>query len=75
MKITSRLMLAWLLLMSTASLMNGQNPLVTHNTWTSGAAMPVAVSSSTAAVIKTAIYLVGGNSAAGFGGNGLVADV
>ena len=68
-------MFASLLIVGTASLAKAQIAEVTHNTWTSGTAMPTPVSSSTAAVIKTAIYVVGGNSAAGFGGNGLVADV
>lgn len=75
MKTLCRLMLASLLLISTASLMNAQNPLVTHNTWTSGTAMPTPVSSSTAAVIKTAIYVVGGNDANGTDPSGIVADV
>jgi N-acetylneuraminic acid mutarotase len=75
MKTAFRLILASLLIVGTASLGKTQIAEVTHNTWTSGTAMPTPVSSSTAAVIKTAIYVVGGNSAAGFGGNGLVADV
>ena len=70
MKITSRWILASLLLISTASLMNGQNPLVTHNSWTSGTTMPTALAFSTAAVLKNEIYVVGGNN-----GTAGVADV
>ena len=40
-----------------------QAPAVTHNTWTSGAAMPTAVSSAAAAVLKNEIYVVGGSNA------------
>jgi large repetitive protein len=40
-----------------------QVPAVTHNTWTSGAALPTAVASAAAAVLKKEIYLVGGNDA------------
>jgi N-acetylneuraminic acid mutarotase len=38
-------------------------PAVTHNTWTSGAALPTPVCCAAAAVLKNEIYLVGGNSA------------
>ena len=75
MKTTFRLLLVSLLFIGTASLVKAQSPAVTHNTWTSGAALPTPVSSSTAAVVKNAIYVVGGNDAAGFGGSGIVADV
>jgi N-acetylneuraminic acid mutarotase len=40
-----------------------QVPAVTHDTWTSGAALPTAVASAAAAVLKKEIYLVGGNDA------------
>jgi N-acetylneuraminic acid mutarotase len=38
-------------------------PAVTHNTWTSGAPLPTPVVSAAAAVLKSEIYLVGGNGA------------
>jgi N-acetylneuraminic acid mutarotase len=50
-------------------------PEVTHNTWTSGAKMPTAVSSSTAAVLKNEVYVVGGNDATGTDPSGIVADM
>jgi N-acetylneuraminic acid mutarotase len=37
-------------------------PAVTHNTWTSGAALPTPLAFSTAAVLKNEIYVVGGNN-------------
>ncbi|MGB8012848.1 MAG: kelch repeat-containing protein [Terriglobales bacterium] len=46
-----------------------QVPAVTHNTWTSGAPMPTALLSTTAAVLKGQIYVVGG-----FSGSAVVAD-
>ncbi len=51
-----------------------QAPEINHNTWTTGAAMSKAVSSSTAAVLGNQIYVVGGNHAKGTGG-GIVANV
>lgn len=45
-------------------------PAVTHNTWTSGAAMPTPVAAGAAAVLKNEIYVVGGS-----GATGNVADV
>ncbi len=47
-----------------------QVPAVTHNTWTSGAAMPTPLAFSTAAVLKNEIYVVGG-----YDGTEWVADV
>jgi N-acetylneuraminic acid mutarotase len=49
-------------------------PLVTHNTWTSGAAMPTGVSDGAAAVLKNEIYVIGGNDASGYANSGIVAD-
>ena len=40
-----------------------QTPAVTHNTWTSGAALPIPVAAAASAVVKNEIYLVGGNDA------------
>ena len=37
-----------------------QTPAVTHNTWTSGTALPTAVWHTAAAVLKNEIYVVGG---------------
>jgi large repetitive protein len=48
-----------------------QAPAVTHNTWTSGAALPTAVWGASAAVVKNEIYVVGGENAS----NTIVADV
>jgi N-acetylneuraminic acid mutarotase len=42
-----------------------QSPEVTHNTWTSGAALPTAVWAPTAGVVKNEIYVVGGQNADG----------
>jgi N-acetylneuraminic acid mutarotase len=42
-----------------------QVPAVTHNTWTSGAALPTPVASAAAAVLKNEIYMVGGATATG----------
>jgi N-acetylneuraminic acid mutarotase len=78
MKTAFRLALLPLLLLTRmAPLVDAQDlaPAVTHNTWTSGAATPIPVSSSTAAVIANNIYVVGGNDAAGTTASGIVADV
>src|SRR5208282_494147 len=40
-----------------------QVPAVTHNTWTSGAAMPIATSFEATGVLKGQIYVVGGYTA------------
>lgn len=50
-------------------------PAVTHNTWTNGAPLPTPVSSSTAAIVKNEIYVVGGNDATGTDASGIVADM
>ncbi len=42
-----------------------QAPALTHNTWTSAAPLPTAVSSPAAAVLKNEIYVVGGSDATG----------
>lgn len=75
MKTTFCLMLAMLLSVGVVSFAQEQAPAIAHNTWTSGAPLPTPVSSSTAAVIKTAIYVVGGNDANGTDPSGIVADV
>lgn len=53
----------------------GAQPEVSHNTWTSGAALPTAVTLGAAAVLQNEIYVVGGNDAAGNSPSGVVADV
>src|SRR5271157_4134183 len=60
MKTAFRLMLASLMFLGTASLVKAQSPAVTHNTWTSGAPMPVALEFTMAGVIGSNIYVVGG---------------
>jgi len=65
MKTAFRLVLLSLLFIVMASLMNAQSPEVTHNTWTSGAALPTAVWGPTAGVVKNEIYVVGGQNADG----------
>jgi N-acetylneuraminic acid mutarotase len=63
-------MMVALVFLGTASLAKAQTPDVTHNTWTSGAPMPTAVTFATAAVLKDEIYVVGGENA----DNTVVAD-
>jgi len=46
-----------------------ETPAVTHNTWTSGAAMPTAVVAPQVALLGTEIYVVGG-----YGVDGTLAD-
>ena len=70
MKTTLRLMLVALLSVGVASFAQEQAPAVNHNTWTSGAPMPVSLAFSTAALLKNEIYVVGGNN-----GTANVADV
>jgi N-acetylneuraminic acid mutarotase len=65
MKTTFRLMLLSVAFFGMTSLVKaqsfGQSPEVTHNTWTSGAAMPTPVwAPGGAAVLKGEIYVVGG---------------
>jgi N-acetylneuraminic acid mutarotase len=55
-------MMVSLLVIGTASLGKAQSPAVTHNTWTSGAPMPTPLAFSTAAVLKSEVYVVGGNN-------------
>ncbi|HEY4840748.1 MAG TPA: kelch repeat-containing protein [Terriglobales bacterium] len=62
MKTALRLMLASILFVGTVSLVKAQSPEVTHNTWTSGAPMPTAVTFAAAAVLKAEIYVVGGEN-------------
>jgi N-acetylneuraminic acid mutarotase len=63
MKTAFRLLFASLLLVGTTSLVNAQTPEVTHNTWTSGAPLPTAVTFAAAAVLEDEIYVVGGENA------------
>ncbi|MGA7565294.1 MAG: kelch repeat-containing protein [Terriglobales bacterium] len=70
MKTVFGLVMASFLLVATASFVSAQDAEVTHNTWTSGTAMPTAVAFATAAVLKNEIYVVGGNN-----GTENVADV
>ncbi len=60
MKTAFRLIMTALLLVSAASLLEAQAPAVNHNTWTSGAAMPVALNWPATGVIGSKIYVVGG---------------
>jgi len=59
-----RLMLLSLLFIGTASLVRAQtpeqSPEVTHNTWTTGAAMPTARMGAAAAAVGKNIYVIGG---------------
>jgi N-acetylneuraminic acid mutarotase len=66
-----RVMLAAILLICVAGLVTAQQPEVTHNTWTSGAAMPTAAWTPAVAVLGKEIYLVGGVDSA----DSLIADV
>src|ERR1700690_581274 len=61
MKAAFRFMMASLLFVGAASQINAQAPPVAHNTWTSGAPLPTAVSSAASAVLKNEIYVVGGS--------------
>jgi N-acetylneuraminic acid mutarotase len=71
MKTTFGLLLVSVLFLGTASLMNAQTPAVTHNTWTSGAAMPMPVwGPGGTAVLKKEIYVVGGVNSS----NSIIAD-
>src|SRR5208282_3849094 len=67
MKTAFRLLLAALVLIGTASQMNAQSPAVTHNTWTSGAAMPTARFGAFAGAIGKNIYVIGGATNSGYG--------
>ena len=62
MKTTSLLVLIFLLSVGTAWLAVAQTPTVAHNTWTSGAPMPVATSTQAIGVIKGKIYVVAGTT-------------
>ena len=48
---------------------------VPHNTWTTGTAMPKAVTYGAAAVLKAHIYVIGGNDAPGHTAGGVISDV
>ena len=60
MKTTFRLLLVSLLFVGTASQMKAQSPEVTHNTWTSGTAMPTARMGAAAGAVGKDIYVIGG---------------
>ena len=62
MKTGFRLMLVLLLLIGAASFAQEQSPAVTHNTWSSGTPMPTPVVIAASAVLKTQIFVVGGNA-------------
>ncbi|MGA7629559.1 MAG: hypothetical protein WCB11_02255 [Terriglobales bacterium] len=62
MKTTFRLLLAELVLLGTASLLNAQTPEVTHNTWKSAAPMPTPAFDEAAAVLNDEIYVIGGST-------------
>ncbi len=51
-----------LLLAGSALVAVAQTPAVAHNTWTSGASMPVALDGTAVAVLKNQIYVVGGDT-------------
>ncbi len=70
MKTAFRFMLASLLLIGTASLLQAQTPEIVHNTWTSGTPLPTPVAFATSAVLENEIYVVGGADSAG-----IVSDV
>lgn len=61
MKTTFRLVLVSLALICAASLVNAQTPEVTHNTWTTGTAMPTGTAFGVAGAIGKSIYVVGGS--------------
>jgi N-acetylneuraminic acid mutarotase len=61
MKTTILFALALLLSLSIAPMAAAQNSEVAHDTWSSGAPMPKAVLSSTAAALGSRIFLVGGS--------------
>ena len=70
MKATSWLVLVSLLVIGMVAVAGAQSSEVTHNTWTSGAAMPTPVTFATAAVLKDEIYVLGGENA----DNTIIAD-
>jgi N-acetylneuraminic acid mutarotase len=55
-----------LLLFGTALPGTAQTSAIAHNTWSNGAAMPLAVGRAAAAVLEGKIYLVGGQTTSGF---------
>ena len=70
MQTTFRMILITLVVAGFTLLASAQAPVINHNTWTSGAAMPTPLAFSTASVLKNEIYVVGGND-----GTGEAADV
>jgi hypothetical protein len=60
MKITFQLLLLSLVFIGMAPLAKAQTPEITHNSWTSGTAMPTARMSAAAGAIGTNIYVIGG---------------
>jgi hypothetical protein len=60
MKTAVRLMLAMFLFLGAASLLKAQTAEVTHNTWTTGTAMPTARMGAAAGVIGAYIYVIDG---------------
>jgi len=55
-----------LLIIGAASAVKAQNPDLTHNTWTTGAAMPTPRMSAAAIADGTNIYVIGGYNPGGF---------
>jgi N-acetylneuraminic acid mutarotase len=64
MNATSRWLLVLTLSAVAVSLASAQIPDVTHNTWSSGAAIPTPVWGAAAGILKANIYVVGGSTAA-----------
>jgi N-acetylneuraminic acid mutarotase len=62
---TNSVVAVLLMLLGTASMALAQEPVVVHNTWTSGAPIPIAVGRPGVAVFKNQIYLVGGGNSSG----------
>jgi N-acetylneuraminic acid mutarotase len=75
MKTAFRLMLAALLLVGTISLVTAQTSEVTHNTWTSGAAMLTPRVGAAFGVIKGNIYVVSGATTSAIVTNNEIYDV
>jgi N-acetylneuraminic acid mutarotase len=54
-----------LMLLGTASMTVAQEQVVSHNTWSYGASMPVALDGTAVAVLENQIYVVGGGTPSG----------
>ncbi len=60
MKTTFRLLLVSLFFIGATSLVNAQNPEVTHNTWTTGVPLPTARMGAAAGAVGANIYVIDG---------------